>query len=64
MHLRKLLHYHAQVQNGFDKGESTMRQFSTRFALPFLLFAAVLLAATTSMAEGDPHKAKHVIVIM
>jgi phospholipase C len=41
-----------------------MRRFGIRFALPFLLFAAALLAATTAMAEGDPHKAKHVIVIM
>ena len=41
-----------------------MRRFGIRFVLPFLLFAAALVAATTAMAEGDPHKAKHVIVIM
>ena len=41
-----------------------MRCFSPRFAVPFLLFTAALLAGTTALAEGDPHKAKHVIVIM
>ena len=41
-----------------------MRRFGIRFALPFLVFAAALLAGTTARAEGDPHKAKHVIVIM
>ena len=40
-----------------------MRWFGIRFALPFLLFA-MLLVGITAMAEGDPHKAKHVIVIM
>src|SRR5947199_846391 len=41
-----------------------MRRFGIRFALPFLVFAAALLAGTTARAEGDPHKAKHVIVVM
>ena len=41
-----------------------MRWFGIRFAIPFLLFAAVSLAGTSALAEGDPHKAKHVIVIM
>src|SRR3954462_2570616 len=41
-----------------------MRRFGIRFALPFLVFAAALLAGTTARAEGDPHKVKHIIVIM
>src|SRR5438309_4200026 len=41
-----------------------MRRFGIRFALPFLVFAAALLAGTTARAAGDPHKAKHIIVIM
>src|SRR6476620_7084020 len=41
-----------------------MRRFGIRFVLSFFVFATALVAATTAMAEGDPHKAKHIIVIM
>ncbi|MGZ4889883.1 MAG: phospholipase C, partial [Candidatus Angelobacter sp.] len=35
-----------------------------RGVIPFMLLAATLLVGNTLRAEGDPHKAKHVIVIM
>jgi hypothetical protein len=41
-----------------------MRWFGVHGTIPFMLFAALLLAGTTATAEGYPHKAKHVIVIM
>jgi phospholipase C len=41
-----------------------MQSVCPRRGLLFLLFAVTLLAGTMATAEGDPHKAKHVIVIM
>jgi phospholipase C len=41
-----------------------MGRFNIRGTIPFMLFAATLLAGITAMAEGDPHNAKHIIVIM
>jgi phospholipase C len=41
-----------------------MRQFGIPFALPYLFLPQSCLAAITTMAEGDPHRAKHVIVIV
>jgi phospholipase C len=41
-----------------------MRLLSTRREFPLLLLAAALLAVNTARAEGDPHKVKHIIVVM
>src|SRR5689334_25361327 len=41
-----------------------MRGFRVRTVILFMLFAAAWLAGPIARAEGDPHKAKHVIVIM
>jgi len=41
-----------------------MRGFLVRTVILFMLFAATWLAGPIARAEGDPHKAKHIIVIM
>src|SRR5471032_2992729 len=41
-----------------------MHFLSIRRQVPFLLLAAALLAANVARAEGDPHKTKHIIVLM
>src|SRR5579884_1838063 len=42
-----------------------MRRFSVlRGVIPCLLFAATVLVGITAKAEGDPHKAKHIIVLV
>ena len=41
-----------------------MRLSAIRRAVPFVLFAAVLLVTVWAQAEGNPHKVKHIIVIM
>jgi phospholipase C len=41
-----------------------MHILASRRALLLMLSAAALMATQTARAEGDPHKAKHIIVIM
>ena len=41
-----------------------MRGFRLSRLIPLVLFAAGALTARPAWAEGDPHKAKHIIVIM
>ncbi|MGZ4873548.1 MAG: alkaline phosphatase family protein, partial [Candidatus Angelobacter sp.] len=53
-----------QVKSFQEQKERAMRLFGVRGVIPFMLLAATLLVGNTLRAEGDPHKAKHVIVIM